>query len=163
MSRIIKSKGDCGYPTTFWTTRGQKSPTKHHSGFQPVHKLNSKQDLHGLPSLSCQAVLPSSQSLYQVLESRPLSNLMQIINKKLQTMLWPKPIRRLLLPKIHRTTRDDQVRHSAKNSGRDCYVNTTTLTHSHRATQLHNFCSTKLATNSRHSPPTLELEQPSTI
>ena len=36
------------------------------------------------------------------------------------------PIRRPLLPKIHRTTiRDDQVRHPAKNPVRDCYVNTT--------------------------------------
>ena len=34
------------------------------------------------------------------------------------------PIRRPLLPKIHRTTRDDQFRHPAKYPVRDCYVNT---------------------------------------
>ena len=74
-----------GYPPTYWTARGQKSPTKRHSGFQPWHQPTSKQDIHGLPSLSRQAVLLSSLSLYQVSEARPLSNLLQIINNKLQT------------------------------------------------------------------------------
>ena len=81
----IKSKGDCGYPPTFWTARGQKSHTKRHSGFQPGHKTTSKQGIHGLPSLSRPVVLLSSLLLYQVSEARPLSNLLQIINNKLQT------------------------------------------------------------------------------